>query len=221
MGVEEAAERVRRRDLPDAKLLAATEARHGIDCSREDLEVLDRLGGRLVTPHDEEWPVIAIEASKRYEDTGLITGAHVGWSVKIYDSYVVHRLTCEGDGTEEKQWTYLDYEEHGMPVPPVARCANWIDLDGRTRGAIEPILPLLRRIDQDTFDRLINQRFGAWQVRYIAGMAKPDGADEQRAQALKLSITDLLVSTDSQTKFGTLPGADPSLDAGLERHGPR
>ena len=59
MGVLEAAERVRRRDLPDAKLLSATEARHGIDCAREDLEVLDRLGGRLLTPGDEEWPATA------------------------------------------------------------------------------------------------------------------------------------------------------------------
>ena len=59
VGVLEAAERVRRRDLPDAKLLAATEARHGIDCARHDLEVLDRLGGRLVTPVDEDWPATA------------------------------------------------------------------------------------------------------------------------------------------------------------------
>ncbi|MEW5809094.1 MAG: DNA-processing protein DprA [Actinomycetota bacterium] len=54
-----AAERIRRRDLPDAKLLAATEARHEIDCAREDLEILDRLGGRLLTSADEEWPAMA------------------------------------------------------------------------------------------------------------------------------------------------------------------
>lgn len=156
---------------------------------------------------DEEWPVIAIEATERYENKGL--GAlKVGWYVKVYDAYVVHRLSCEGDGATEEQWTYIDFEEHGMPVPPVARCANWIDLDGRTRGAIEPVLPLLRRIDQDTFDRLINQRFGAWQVRYIAGMAKPDSKTEQAAQALKLRVEDLLVSTNKDTKFGVLPGGN-------------
>lgn len=163
---------------------------------------------------DEEWPIIAIEATERYEDKGL-GGQFVGWFVKIYDSYVVHRIKCEGDGAEKKQWEYIDFEEHGMPVPPVARCANWIDLDGRTRGAIEPVLPLLRRIDQDTFDRLINQRFGAWQVRYIAGMAKPDSKSEQAAQALKLRVEDLLVSTSDKTKFGTLKGGDlgPQIEA--------
>lgn len=153
---------------------------------------------------DDEWPVIAIEAAKRYENKGF-GAVEIGWSVKIYDAFVVHRLVCDGDGAEEKAWTYIDHEDHGMPVPPVARCANRLDLDGRATGEIEPVLPLLRRIDQDTFDRLINQRFGAWQVRYIAGMAKPTGVSEQAAQALKLRVEDLLVSTDNQTKFGVLP----------------
>lgn len=157
---------------------------------------------------DDEWPVLAIEAYERYENTVAGQGIRAGWTVRIYDEYVVHRLSCEGDGTTKEQWTYIDHEEHGIPVPPVARCANRLDLDGRTRGEIEPVLPLLRRIDQDLFDRLINQRFGAWQVRYIAGMAKPDRRSEQAAQALKLRIEDLLVSTDHQTKFGTLPAGD-------------
>jgi hypothetical protein len=159
---------------------------------------------------DDEWPVIAIEATERYESTGLGVDMKVGWSVKVYDAYVDHRLHCKGDGNVAEDWTYIDHEEHGMPVPPVARCANFIDLDGRTRGEIEPVLPLLRRIDQDLFDRLIVQRFGAWQVRYIAGMAKPDSKSEQAAQALKLRVEDLLVSTSHETKFGVLPGG--SLD---------
>lgn len=157
---------------------------------------------------DDEWPTLAVEATKRYEDRGGVKGAWVGWYVKIYDSYVVHRLTCEGDGEEEKQWEYIDYVEHGMPVPPVARCVNRLDLDGRARGEIEPVIPLLRRIDQDLFDRLINQRFGAWQVRYIAGMAKPAKLADEKAQALLLRVQDLLVSTDAKTKFGVLPAGD-------------
>lgn len=164
---------------------------------------------------DDEWPVIAIEAHERYEDTGLGFAQMAGWTVRIYDSYVTHRLSCEGNGSEVKQWTYIDYEDHQIPVPPVARCANRLDLDGRARGEIEPVLPLLRRIDQDTFDRLINQRFGAWQVRYIAGMAKPSNADQAAAQALKLRVEDLLVSTSPDTKFGTLPSGslEPQIKA--------
>lgn len=163
---------------------------------------------------DDEWAVIAIEAEERYENKGF-GPVKVGWFVKIYDAYVVHRLSCEGDGVEDTNWTYIDYVEHGMPVPPVARCANRLDLDGRARGEIEPVLPLLRRIDQDLFDRLINQRFGAWQVRYIAGMAKPDSKTEQQAQALKLRVEDLLVSTNHETKFGVIPAGplEPQIAA--------
>ena len=156
---------------------------------------------------DDEWAVIAIEAYERWENKGL-GNMKVGWTVRIYDEYVTHRLVCEGDGATKEQWTYVDHERHGMPVPPVARCANRLDLDGRATGEIEPVLPLLRRIDQDTFDRLINQRFGAWQVRYIAGMAKPDSKTEQAAQALRLRVEDLLVSTNKDTKFGVLPAGN-------------
>ncbi|MDT5210029.1 MAG: processing protein [Mycobacterium sp.] len=58
VGPVEAADRVKRRALDDL-LMRATEARHGIDCAAEDLEVLERLGGRLVTSADDEWPLLA------------------------------------------------------------------------------------------------------------------------------------------------------------------
>jgi DNA processing protein len=61
-GPVEAAERIRRRDLADAPLLKATEARCGIECAREDLELLDRLGGRLIVEGDEEWPFLAFRS---------------------------------------------------------------------------------------------------------------------------------------------------------------
>lgn len=54
-GVQETAERVRRLDVPD-RVRTIVQARHDIDSSRQDLETLARLGGRLVTPDDREWP---------------------------------------------------------------------------------------------------------------------------------------------------------------------
>lgn len=159
---------------------------------------------------DDEWPVLAIEAHPVYEKSALmISPIQTGWTVTVYDSYVLHYLSCEGNGETADKWKYIEERPHGMPVPPVARCVNRVDLDGRTTGEIEPVLPLLRRIDQDVFDRLIVQRFGAWQVRYISGMAKPQSQTEQAAQALRLSIEDLLVSDNHETKFGVLPGQDP------------
>jgi DNA processing protein len=56
-GPVDAAQRVKRAG-PD-QLDGRVEARRHIDCAAEDLEILDRMGGRLVTPDDEEWPVLA------------------------------------------------------------------------------------------------------------------------------------------------------------------
>ncbi|OHU28029.1 DNA protecting protein DprA [Mycobacteroides chelonae] len=54
-GVQETAERVRRLAVPD-RVRTIVQSRHDIDSSRQDLETLARLGGRLVTPDDPEWP---------------------------------------------------------------------------------------------------------------------------------------------------------------------
>lgn len=59
VGPVEAAERVRRRDLEDDRLIRKTEARCEQDCVGADLDVLARMGGRLVTAFDEEWPALA------------------------------------------------------------------------------------------------------------------------------------------------------------------
>jgi DNA processing protein len=61
VGPVEAAERVRRGHV-DAGIAERTAARRGIDRSADDLDLLARRGGRLVTPDDNEWPVLALAA---------------------------------------------------------------------------------------------------------------------------------------------------------------
>ena len=61
VGPVEAADRVRRGAVSD-QLAHRTEARRGIDCAAKDLDVLSRLGGRLVTAEDDEWPLLAFAA---------------------------------------------------------------------------------------------------------------------------------------------------------------
>jgi hypothetical protein len=155
---------------------------------------------------EDEWPRFALRARPI---PSRVPGLYAGWTVRLIDENATHYLSCRGDGYELDDWEYISYDEHNIGVPPVVRYTNRIDLTGRATGEIEPIIPLLRRIDQDTFDRLIVQRFGAWKVRYISGMAAPDGGPEaERAAALKLSIQDFLASGDHQTKFGTLDATD-------------
>ncbi|MBF6182585.1 DNA-protecting protein DprA [Nocardia otitidiscaviarum] len=55
VGVVEAARAVRECALPDT-LRGPTESRRGIDRAERDLELMERIGGRVVTPDDAEWP---------------------------------------------------------------------------------------------------------------------------------------------------------------------
>ncbi len=61
VGPEEAAERIKRGAV-DKALARRTASRRDIDSAAHDLEVLDRRGGRLVTPEDDEWPRLAFAA---------------------------------------------------------------------------------------------------------------------------------------------------------------
>ena len=58
VGPVEAADRIRRGEVGDV-LAERTTARRDMDCAAEDLELLSRRGGRLVTPDDDEWPGLA------------------------------------------------------------------------------------------------------------------------------------------------------------------
>lgn len=153
---------------------------------------------------DDEWPIFAIEA----EPIVGRLGDDAGWHIRLYDDDATHFLSVKGDGHAVDDWTYISYDEHPAGVTPVVRYVNSLDLDGRAVGEIEPYVPLFGRIDQGTFDRLVVQRFGAWKVRYIAGLAAPQTDDEKRAYAMRLRVEDLLISPHENTKFGTLDATD-------------
>ena len=61
VGPREAAERIQR-GMVAAELLVLTQARREINRAAEDLEIVKRIGGRLVTPDDDEWPTLAFAA---------------------------------------------------------------------------------------------------------------------------------------------------------------
>ena len=61
VGPVEAAERVLRGAV-SAELARSTEARRDNNCAAEDLDRIDRMGGRLISPEDSEWPALAFTA---------------------------------------------------------------------------------------------------------------------------------------------------------------
>jgi hypothetical protein len=160
---------------------------------------------------DDQWPLHVMHF-RPYREVGSdgVTEKERGWNIDFVDNTGTHKLKAKGDGADKKEWSYVSYVSHDLNVTPFVRYANSLDLDGLATGEIEPVIPLLRRLDQGTFDRLIVQRFGAWKVRYIAGLAKPKDATDEEYVKLKLRIADLLVSPDKETKFGTLDATDIS-----------
>lgn len=155
----------------------------------------------------DEYPMFAIEA--RLQAVESPNGGVLDvWQVELYDEQNRYFLECEGAGEDVADWTFISYEPHGSGVCPVVRYAPNMDLSGYAESEIEPVIPLLRRIDQDTFDRLIVQRFGAWKIRYATGLAKPATDEDARAQVALLKMGELLVSSEATSKFGTLEADD-------------
>ena len=61
LGPVEAANRIKSGDVDD-DLARRTEARRGMDCAADDLELLARRGGRLLSADDDEWPFLSFTA---------------------------------------------------------------------------------------------------------------------------------------------------------------
>ena len=152
---------------------------------------------------DDEWSKFAIHAEEDFFGDNL---DQPGYTVELIDEVATYRFTVVGEGERVDDWTYVTTEEHNLGVPPLVRYTNRMDLDGRVTGEVEPFIPLVKRIDQDTFDRLIVQRFGAWKVRFITGLQRPTNMSENEYQTslLKMKINDFLIATSDKTKFGTL-----------------
>lgn len=160
-------------------------------------------------PANDDWASMAIKVEPHDFDNG-----GKGWKVRVYDDTNITTFTTDSFGADAQQ--VGEPEAHGAKVVPVVRFCNMLDLEGRTPGEVEPLIPIAGRIDQTAFDRLVVQRFASWIVRTIAGMDQPDEEAEAAAERLRLKVEDLLVAEDVDTKFGSLP-ATP-LDGFIKAH---
>lgn len=158
-------------------------------------------------PAWDDWPIYALRAEPQR------VGDRTGWKLRLYDDTQVHVLVMSESGGS---LTHIEARDHGVGVCPVVRFTNHLDLRGRASGDVEPIIPVLGRIDQTVFDRLVVQRFASWKVRTVAGMAKPELPEEASAERLRLKVEDILIAEDPDTKFGTLD--ETSLGGFIEAH---
>lgn len=148
-------------------------------------------------PEMDTYPRYALQVRPRYEK-----GGNGGYHVWVWDDADRHYLTVDSMGTGVE---YVSFQRHGIGFCPVIRYADDLDLEARSPGQVEPFIPLLGRIDQTTFDRLVVQRFASWVTRTIAGMAPPDNPDDEQRAKMLLTVADILVAENAETKFGSLP----------------
>lgn len=120
----------------------------------------------------------------------------------------------------------VDRYKHGLKDRcPVTRFATHVDLDGRTTGLVEPLIPLQDRLNQTIFDLLITQSGSAFKVRTATGMAPPVETtgvkDEVTGEILPVPVIDpetgmpkpkhievnakrMFFAEDPDVEFGTL-----------------
>ncbi len=130
----------------------------------------------------------------------------------VYDEEAVYVLGQESTGL-----TFIEHQVHGAGVAPVVRYSNQIDLEGRTPGEAEPLIPLAKRINKDTFDRMTAQHFNSWKVRTAVGLEDPKTPEEAEQRKLILRQGDILTG-GTGVQFGTLDETKPDgLIASEER----
>lgn len=95
-------------------------------------------------PAWDDWPIYALRVTRR--------GA--GYDLQLFDDQLIHRLRLSDLADVP---VYVGETAHPAGVTPVVRYKNRCDLEGRLAGEVEPFIPLLGRIDQTTFDRLVVQ----------------------------------------------------------------
>lgn len=148
-------------------------------------------------PANDEWPMYAMTGERVTSDTVRFV---------FYDQWGRYTVDRKDD-----RFVFVTSEVHGFGECPVVRFANQLDSDGRTVGEVEPHIDLAARINQDTFDRLIVQRFGAWLLRWVAGMEladpdlDPDADSKNRALKAKIAVEDILLIDSPDAKLGAFP----------------
>lgn len=156
----------------------------------------------------DEYPQIALNGVPQVDSDG-----QVYYMFEVFDDEAVHYAIVRDLHTlspEEMPVTYLESRPHPSPVCPIVRHSPFMDDDGGSVGEIVPFLPILKRIDQTVYDRLVIQRQAAWQVRTAAGVKKPSTRSGQERMEAQMRAGDILTSDDAATKFSTLPASSMS-----------
>lgn len=144
----------------------------------------------------DHFPMVALNGIEQ-EDTD---GKYLLF--EVFDEEAVHYAVVRDVNSitaDELKVTYIESRPHGFGITPIVAHSPYMDDGGGSRGELTPFLPLLHRIDQTIYDRLLVQRQAAWDVRTVSGL---DVKNDQ--QAAKLKAGDFLSAKDPAAKFGKI-----------------
>lgn len=152
----------------------------------------------LYLHHEDDWPVLALEALGR--------GAF-----RLYDTDASYWLQVgesswkSGQPSQSDDVELVDIAPHSLGVCPVVRFRNHVDLDRDSwcRGEIEPLIPLQQQIDHTTFGLMVAQHFQAFRQRYVIGWTADSEEEQAQASAARLWAFD-----DPDVKVGEFGQVD-------------
>lgn len=142
----------------------------------------------------DEWPMYYLDTRN-----GIV----------LVDEEAQYRLTTNERGELE----FIDYEIHGVGVPPLIRYSNNIDLEARTPGEVEPYIATAKRINKTTYDRMLTQHHNSWKIITATNLEEPKDEEEAERRKLILRQGDILTGGEG-VEFGTL--AESSLSGFTE-----
>ena len=101
-------------------------------------------------------------------------------------------------------------------VVPVIPFENRATVLGGGESEIEDCVPVLRRIDKLTLDKLMTSEFAGFRQRWATGLEVPvDPSTGQQVEPFSAAVNRLWISEDTDTKFGSFDASDlgPYLSA--------
>lgn len=119
-----------------------------------------------------------------------------------YDENSYHEFE---NANMDGKFSFVRTVDHGIGVCPIVRYVNQMDLDGRCIGDVEPVISVAARIDKTDYDRLLVQHYNSWKVRTATGLEQADDDANRGEDKRKLAQEDILVSSDPNVTFGSLP----------------
>ena len=119
---------------------------------------------------------------------------------------------------DELVWAAADPFETTNPLDtvPVVPFENRATILGGGVSELEDCVPILRRIDKLTLDKLLTSEFASFQQKWATGLEVPTDPDTGKPiEPYKAAVDRLWVSDNPDTKFGAFPASDlaPYLSA--------